>query len=405
MEKKMPVYFDGAILSSPLEQITPNIGRAKVRVFTKYGNRNGSYITDAVAEQLIKSAINAPVIGFFDPSTQQWASHTGPTLASAYGFIESFVGWEPYEDTDGVSRDYAVFTTVLFTKYFDEANKIIGQNQSMELDINTITGDWADIDGQEYFVYTTAEILGCCVIGNHEPCFSVSTFFALNDQEYKTQYDKFSALCASMAEELKNNMLKGGEATMDELEKTTPVEEQNDVEPSVEYEAPVDTDKVDDEPSVEEEKDEVNNFEVALNELQAKFDELTANYQTLENNYNEAINRINELETNNANEVNTLNQTISDLRAAVATYEQKQNELDASRKEMLIEKYEKIINDAEEINNIKASSSDFSYEELESKLAIAFANQAINETNEQKVPLPDPQVSQFALFMKKYKKN
>jgi len=96
------------------------------------------------------------------------------------------VGWEPYEDTDGVSRDYAVFTTVLFTKYFDEANKIIGQNQSMELDINTITGDWADIDGQEYFVYTTAEILGCCVIGNHEPCFSVSTFFALNDQEYKT---------------------------------------------------------------------------------------------------------------------------------------------------------------------------------------------------------------------------
>jgi len=35
----------------------------------------------------------------------------------------------------------------------------------MELDINSIEGDWADINGTEYFVYTKAEIMGLCVIG------------------------------------------------------------------------------------------------------------------------------------------------------------------------------------------------------------------------------------------------
>jgi len=42
-----------------------------VRVFTKYANRNGSYITDAVADQLIQSATSGmtPIVGFFDPET------------------------------------------------------------------------------------------------------------------------------------------------------------------------------------------------------------------------------------------------------------------------------------------------------------------------------------------------
>jgi hypothetical protein len=52
MEKQIPIYFDSVIVSSPFQGIseeTPNIGRLKVRVFTKYANRNGSYITESVA--------------------------------------------------------------------------------------------------------------------------------------------------------------------------------------------------------------------------------------------------------------------------------------------------------------------------------------------------------------------
>jgi hypothetical protein len=69
-----------------------------------------------------------PVVGFFDPETQTWASHTGPTLANAYGYVEDFLGWEPFADSDGITREYAVFSVNLFTEYFEEAKKIIGQN-------------------------------------------------------------------------------------------------------------------------------------------------------------------------------------------------------------------------------------------------------------------------------------
>ena len=72
---------------------------------------------------------------------------------------------------------------------------------------------------------------------------------------------------------------------------------------------------------------------------------------------------------------------------------------------MLIEKYEKIINNAEEIDGIKASMNNFSYDELESKLAIIFANESIEKGKEEKVPLLNPEISEFALLMKKYKKN
>lgn len=131
MEKQIPIYFDSIVIDSPFQEIsenTPNIGRLKVRVFTKYGNRNGSYITEAVAEQLIQSAVkgNTPVVGFFDPETKTWASHSGPTLANGYGYVEDFLGWEPFQDTDGITREYAVFSVVLFTDYYEEANKIIG---------------------------------------------------------------------------------------------------------------------------------------------------------------------------------------------------------------------------------------------------------------------------------------
>ena len=82
MERKIPIYFDSVIIASPAQPIMeskPELGRLKVGVFTKYGNRNGSYITDEIAEMLIASAIreDTPVVGFYDPESESWAGHTG----------------------------------------------------------------------------------------------------------------------------------------------------------------------------------------------------------------------------------------------------------------------------------------------------------------------------------------
>ena len=427
MEKKIPIYFDNAVIVSPLEPIsnTNGIGRLKVGVFTRYGNRNGSYIKDNVAEMLIESATrgDTPVVGFFDPESKSWAGHTGPTLANAYGYVEGFEGWQLFTDSDNVQREYAVFSVVLFIRYFDEANFVVGQNQSMELDINSIDGDWADINGTEYFVYTKASIMGLCIIGSHEPCFSASAFFEKADENYTSQYEKFSSLLFDLKTQVeeaeKNN--EGGEQPMNEFEKETPVVEevvnpQEEVQETVDTFEEVTTEETVVETNVEtfEEETETEAVEAEVETepsefevLKTQFDELQESYNQLQENFNTAQARIEELEAfqNTANtELETLRATNQQLETSLQQYEAEAKAAENNRKNGLVEKYEKILTE-EEINPIKDKINDFSYDELESKLAITFANKQMTGGEVKKVPLPDPEQTQFALFMEKYRKN
>ena len=442
MKRNIPIYFDNAIIMSPAEPINGSTGlnRLKVGVFTKYGNRNGSYITDAVADMMIASATkgDTPVVGFFDPESKNWASHTGPALASAYGYIEYFDGWQAFMDTDGTQRDYAVFSVVLFTRYFNEANFVVGQNQSMELDINSIEGDWANIGSTEYFVYTKAEIMGLCIIGDHEPCFSVSSFFSKNDDTYKSQYEKFSSLLADLkakVEEAENQPTEGGEHQMEiemnpEVNEPTPAQEFEQVEEPVnqEPEAPAAEEPVAEEAAVAEEEavaeepaaeepvaeesaeepegeeaeeaeepvaeESAVDFEAQITELQNQLTEMTTNYEN-------AQTRIAELEA----QITSASETETTLRNEIATYEAERARLEVEKKNALIEKYENNVEE-EILNDVREHLNDYSYAEIESKLAINFANkQMAGSADNNLVPLPEPVVDEFALFMQKYRKN
>jgi hypothetical protein len=439
MKRNIPIYFDNAVIMSPAEPINGSSGlnRLKVGVFTKYGNRNGSYIKDNVADMMINSAIkgDTPVVGFFDPETKGWASHTGPTLASAYGYVENFDGWEPFTDKDGETRDYAVFSVVLFTKYFDEANFIVGQNQSMELDINSIEGDWANIGDQEYFVYTKAEIMGLCIIGDHEPCFSVSSFFSKNDETYKSQYEKFSSLLADLkakVEEAENQPNQGGEHTMEnnvnpEVNEPTPAQEFEaeveqpvnqepeapaaeefaaeepaaepeqepaaEEEPAAEPEAEEPAEEPENEEPAEAEEPQVD-FEAQIADLQNQLNEMTTNYEN-------AQNRIAELEA----QITSASETEASLREEIATYEAERTRLEVEQKNSLIEQYATDLTE-EEISPIREEMNNFSLDELEGKLAVCYAKKHMAGSADNKaVPLPEPVVDEFALFMEKYRKN
>ena len=428
MEKKIPIYFDSVIITSPAQPIVeskPELGRLKVGVFTKYGNRNGSYITDEVAEMLIASATkgNTPVVGFFDPESEGWAGHTGPLLASAYGYVENFEGWQPFKDTDGIERDYAVFSVVLFNKYYKEADFIVGQHQSMELDRDGIEGDWAVLGDQEYFVYTKAEIMGLCVIGKHEPCFSVSTFFSKEDENYKSQYEKFSSLLSGLKEQVEEAEFnkKGGEQPMNELEHVdeTPVEETpvpEEFEEETPAEEPVSAIEPElplvDDPALhnspEAEAEEPAAEKVDFEALQAQIETLQNSNNELTTNYENAQARIAELEqaladANTATE--TANARITELETSVAEYAAERAKVEEENKNNLIEKYAKVI-DEEEISEIRNNVNNFSYSELESKLAITFANKQMAGSDDDVIPQPEPVVEdEFAMFMKKYRKN
>lgn len=420
MDKKIPIYFDAIIIDSPVQEISINNSemgngsRLKVAAFTKYKNRNGSYITDEYAAHLIESATrgDTPVVGFFDPETQEWASHTGPTLANGYGYVERFEGWEPYTDADGVTRDYATFSVVLFSKYYEEAKKIKGQNQSMELNPLTIDGDWANFDGEEYYVYTKGDMLGLCIIGSHEPCFSVSHFFSKNDDTYKSQYEKFSSLLfnlRALVEEAENDK-KGGEQQMEEenkiVEESIPEVEEVKTEEKVpenfeDTSSEVDTKVEEKEEESVEESAEPSEFE----SLQIKFEELEKAHAELKEQFESRIAELEEEKNSITNELEVFKAKNSELQKIADSYAAEKSSREEMQKNELIKKYEKYL-DEEEINPIKDMVKDFSYDELNSKLAITYANKQLTGNDEEvkKVSLPEPEESQFALLIKKYRK-
>lgn len=444
MERKIPVYFDSIIIDSPVREAVVNndqtIYRMKVRVFSKGANRNGSYITDAVAQQLIDSAVKGttPVVGFFDPETNSWASHTGPTLAKAYGYVEDFLGWEPFEDTDGVVRDYAVFSIVAFSDYFDEANNILGQNQSMELNEKSIQGDWAQIGEDYYFVYTVAKMKGFCIIGSHEPCFSVSAFFSQNEDALNIQYNKFSSLLSELKAQVEEakKINRGGEQAMDKFENDTPAEEvvveqlsteeataeqveatttfaesaelseetTEDVEATTTEEVEVAAEPEAVEEVVEEQPAAEEPSEYDL--LQQQYQNLQESNAELQSNFDAAQARISELEAQIAEAEAKFAQAaenIAHLNETIGAFEAREKAQINENKKHLIENYRKLISE-EEISEYEAQLNDFSYDELEGKLAICFAKKQLAGGETEMVPLPEQKDNEFATFMAKYRK-
>ena len=381
MSKQIPYLFNSIVISSPFEPLIESekgsISRQKVGVFTKYGNRNGSYITEEFAQHLIESAVSqhCPVVGFFDPETEKWAGHTGPTLACGYGYVEDFIGWEPLQDTDGVVRDYAVFSVVLHTNYFEEAKTITGANQSMELNPETIDGSWAEIDGEEYYVYTKGEMLGFCVIGENEPCFSASHFFSKSE----TNFEKLSALLFELREKV-----EGGETTMEENKNFEEVVEETVEETNADFE-----------------------------ELQHNYEELQNSYNELQNSFNALQEQFNQMSEEFACAKKKKSQCEADLEELqgkfneaverIKNYEIAEAAAEEQRKDTLISSYEALL-DAEEINSVKEKKSEFSYNELEANLAVTFSRKQLEKEKQEKIPQVFEEESDFARLMKKYKK-
>lgn len=187
MEKKIPTTFVGEIAEG-LTQVSPEISKARLRIFYKGFNRNQGYITDEFAEKLLSSLPYTPVVGIFNDLVKDFGGHNQDrNVAKIYGVVpqDPHFAWEDHLDSDGVMRTYACTDVYLFTGRYDAAKLIPGKQQSMELDTKTIRGDWQVINeyGQEGFVYTDARFIGLSVLGDDKtPCFEGSAFYELVSQ-------------------------------------------------------------------------------------------------------------------------------------------------------------------------------------------------------------------------------
>ncbi len=172
------------VVYGDVQQYNQVLSQARCRIFYKGKNRNGTYITDEFAENLISTLPYVPVKGIYDSMAGDYTDHGRERYEGRiYGIVPENpnFAWETHLDEDGVQREYACVDVLLFTGiYQKEALEIVGKQQSMELFRDSIDGEFKYIDGQKYFVYTKGSFLGLQALGdNVEPCFEGAAFYSL----------------------------------------------------------------------------------------------------------------------------------------------------------------------------------------------------------------------------------
>lgn len=166
-----------------LEKYNDVLSKGRCRIFYKYGNRNGTYITDEFSEKLLSTIAYAPVKGIYeyDDFTDHGARRSEGRI---YGIVPEnpHLQWEEHEDEDGVARTYACVDVLIFTALYKEASDIIGKAQSMELYEPSLQYHREIIHGQKYIVFDEGCFLGLQVLGKDvEPCFEGAAFFQLQE--------------------------------------------------------------------------------------------------------------------------------------------------------------------------------------------------------------------------------
>ena len=184
-EKKIPTSFE-VQLYGDLVPYSSTISKARVRIFYRGLNRNGSYISEEFAEKLIKTLPYAPVKGIYDEEGKDYTDHGNgiKSLGKAYGVVpENNNGsWELHMDNDGVERLYYCSDVLLWTSLYEVAKSIPGKAQSMELDYDSVKGEWTDFGDFIAYKVTDGCFLGLQVLGTIngeevEPCFEGSAFY------------------------------------------------------------------------------------------------------------------------------------------------------------------------------------------------------------------------------------
>lgn len=206
--KEFPVTIYGN-----LEEYTPVLSKARCRIFYKYENRNGTYITDEFAEKLINSLPYTPVKGIYDNFEEDYTDHgVNRNLGRIYGIVPENPNfqWENHKDEDGIERTYACTDVFIFSALYEEASQIIGKSQSMELYQPSIKGDWAIINGKRLFKFEDGCFLGLQVLGNEvEPCFEGAAFFSL--------YSELKTMIKQIEQYSLNFQKEGGKSEMTKL--------------------------------------------------------------------------------------------------------------------------------------------------------------------------------------------
>ena len=143
--------------------LNPNLSECHVKVLYHGLNRNGSYISKAVAEKLANKLPGTPIVGLFSEEKQDFEDHGERVVINngtpqlkrvtkSFGFVkqDTKVWWQSFEE-NGEKRDYMMCEGYLWTEAFPEVKRVIekGNWQSMEFMPQSLKGEWAEMNHEK----------------------------------------------------------------------------------------------------------------------------------------------------------------------------------------------------------------------------------------------------------------
>ena len=342
--KHKSVKLDTPIELVNITSINPLISKCHVKVCYVQDdkNRNSSVITKEFAkEKLAQTLPGSPIVGKFNRGKNDFEDHNksleiidGQLKVTddtrPYGFVDlgAKVWFQKFLDDGQIEREYLMTEGYLWTGQYPEAERILefGNNQSMELDKDSVKGVWAKDQNEkpEFFIINDAIISKLCILGDDvEPCFEGAQ---ITNVQFSFE-DSFQQQLFSMMKEIKEILSEGGASMIleekDMLEATeTTVEEETVIEEQVE-EVVTEEETVEEEVTVEfaeeEEKEEEkceecgkpkdececdkeepkSEHSYSLEEI-PEYVDLLARYSNLEAQYNAALSDIETLKTENS---------------------------------------------------------------------------------------------------------
>lgn len=201
-----PVEF---VIPEPLES-NPMISRVSIKIAYSGMNRNGSYISKETMTNMAKTSLRGtPIVGHYIEEINDFSDHAVElefgedmeikevTRTKAYGYVpeEAAITWESYSD-EGIEREYLVTEGYLWTKRYPETQRIFSEgnnNQSMELDPDTVNGFWS-IDansGEPFYIIEEANFTALCILGaDIEPAFEGANVSGSTDFTKEKGYEE-----------------------------------------------------------------------------------------------------------------------------------------------------------------------------------------------------------------------
>lgn len=413
MNKSIPTSTSVEFVS--LTPLNPLISKCEIKVLYTGLNRNKSFITKDVANKMAQSLPGTPIVGEF--LTQDFGDHGEEDLVIdenglrfvkstvPYGFIptDAKIWWQNFLDCDGVEREYLLTEGYLWTGRYPETQRVIskGNGQSMELDRDSLVGEWTKNDNAEfeYFNIDEAFFSALCILGEDvEPCFEGANIgrpgllYSLDKDDFKSQLSAFmldlkDALNTQGGIPMEDNKSLetplAPEVEVEVVEETTEIVEEVEVEAAETESADAEVEefaKDDKKKKKEEEKEEEQTSEEQPSN--DKQEENTDEEDKKKKKKNYELEEVEEyvqlskdfLELSAKYE--SLVQEYEAMKPVLEKFQAQENERVMAEKQEMINRFYML--DEADLKEVKENIANFSLDEIESKLCVIAVRKKVN---------------------------